>query len=249
MPKIDKLRVDEVIRDGYGFELGDYISNGFNEFKKEWLLYSLYGLVACLILIFSFFTIIGFILLLYPTMLGFAVASDKRNETGLLKFSDFFGAFKNFGSYAVVGLLVFAAYLLIYVPMIVLFGFSGFFMDNNPELGVFSMFGSMIFVFLGVLLVYFVMIGLFFAPYLIHYGGYSGTEAVRASFKLAFRNFWWLLLFVIITGVIGGIGQYLCLIGLFASMAAASLMNYAMIRKVLMTDSYNEIDEIGNVNV
>ncbi|MBW7871640.1 MAG: hypothetical protein H3C39_11340 [Flavobacteriia bacterium] len=249
MPRIDKLRVDEIIRDGYGFELGDYISSGFNEFKKEWLLYSLYGLVAVIIMILSLFTIVGFIFLFYPTMLGFAVASDKRQQTGVLNFSDFFGAFKNFGSYAVVGLLVFAAYLLVYVPMFALLGFSGIFMGDHPELGMISMFGSMIFVFLGILLVYFVMIGLFFAPYLIHYGGYSGTEAVRASFKLAFRNFWWLLLFVIITGVIGGIGQYLCLIGLFASMAAASLMNYAMIKRVLMVDAFNEIDEIGNPNI
>jgi uncharacterized membrane protein len=145
--------------------------------------------------------------------------------------------------------LVFAAYLLIYVPMFALLGFSGFFMDDHPELGVFSMFGSMIFVFLGVLLVYFVMIGLFFAPYLIHYGGYSGTEAVRSSFKLAFRNFWWLLLFVIVTGVIGSIGQYLCLVGMFASIAAASLMNYAMVKRVLMSDGFSEIDEIGNANI
>lgn len=249
MPKIDKLRVDEVIRDGYGFELGDYISSGFNEFKKEWLLYSLYGLVAVIIMILSLATIVGFIFLFYPTMLGFAVASDKRNETGVLNFSDFFGAFKNFGSYAVVGLLVFAAYLLIYVPMFALLGFSGFFMDEQPELGVISMFGSMIFVFLGILLVYFVMIGLFFAPFLIHYGGYSGTEAVRASFKLAFKNFWWLLLFLIITGVIGSIGQYLCLVGLFASLAAASLMNYAMVKRVLMSDGFSEIDEIGNPDI
>jgi len=245
MPKIDKLRVDEIIRDGYGFELGDYISDGFNEFKKEWLLYSLYSLVAMIIMILSLCTIVGFIFLFYPTMLGFAVASDKRNETGELNFSDFFGAFKNFGSYAVVGLLVFAAYLLIYVPMFALFGFSEFFMNDNPELSVFSMFGSMIFVFFGVILVYLVMIGLFFAPYLIHYGGYSGTEAVRTSFRLAFRNFWWLLLFVIVTGVIAGIGQYLCVVGLLASLAAASLMNYAMIKRVLITDGYNEIDEIG----
>lgn len=249
MPRIDKLRVDEIIRDGYGFELGDYISSGFNEFKKEWLLYSLYGLVAVIIMILSLFTIVGFIFLFYPTMLGFAVASDKRQQTGVLNFSDFFGAFKNFGSYAVVGLLVFAAYLVIYVPMFALLGFSGFFMNDNPELGVISMFGSMIFVFLGVLLVYFVMIGLFFAPYLIHYGGYSGTEAVRASFKLAFRNFWWLLLFLIITGVIGSIGQYLCIIGVFATIAAASLMNYEMIKRVLMVDAFNEIDEIGNPNI
>lgn len=249
MPKIDKLRVDEVIRDGYGFELGEYISSGFNEFKKEWLLYSLYGLFAVILMIFSLFTIVGFIFLFYPIMLGFAVASDKRQQTGVLNFSDFFGAFKNFGSFAVVGLVVFAAYLLVYLPMFALLGFSGFFMDDHPELGVISMFGSMIFVFFGILLVYFVMIGLFFAPFLIHYGGYSGTEAIKTSFKLAFRNFWWLLLFLIITGVIGSFGQYLCLVGLFASIAVASLMNYALIKSVLMVDAYNEIDEIGNPNV
>lgn len=249
MARIERSRVEEVLSEGYDFELGDYIKLGFDEFKEEWLMYSLYGLVACMILMLSFFTVIGFVLLLYPTMLGFAVASDKRNENGKISFSDFFDAYKNFGSHAVISLIVLLAYLILYVPMLLIFGLTTFVFEDFPQLGIFSFFGSFFFIFVAILIVYFVMIGLFFAPYLIHYGGYSGTEAARESFRLVFKNFWWLLLFVIVTGVIGGIGQYLCLVGMFASLAVASLMNYSMIKKVLMTDTHNEIEEIGNANI
>lgn len=243
MERIQRTTVEDRIQNGYRFELGEYLSNGFKIFSKEWLMFSLYGLVSTFILMFSFLTIIGFALLFYPTMLGFAVAAEKVEKGEKLKFGDFFGAFKNFGEFFILGMILMACIILLFVPYFSLI----FILMENPDstMAVFGMIGSMLFMMVMIVGIYFVQIALFFAPYLIHFGNYSAKEAIGTSFKLAKKNFWWFLLFVFVVGMISSLGQYLCLVGMFASMAVGMLMNYSLVKKVLMDEDFNEIDEIG----
>ena len=243
MERIQRTTVEDRIQNGYSFELGNYLSYGFKIFGKEWLMFSLYGLISTFILLFSFFTVIGFALLFYPTILGFAVAAEKVEKGEKLELNDFFGAFKNFGEYFILGIIFIVFIILLFVPyfssIFILFEYP----DSN--LAVFGMVGSMLFMMLMIFGIYFLQIALFFAPYLIHFGNYSAKEAMGTSFKLAKKNFWWMLLFVFVVGLISGIGQYLCLVGMFASMAVGMLINYALVKKVLMNEDFHEIDEIG----
>lgn len=247
MERISRDTVEHRIKNGYNFELGEYLTNGFKIFSKEWLLFSLYGLVVFFLLLVSFFTIIGFMLLLYPSMMGFAVAADKVEQGEKLKFNDFFGAFKNFGDYFILGALVVIGIILAFVPYFL--AIFNMIESNNSAVGIIGMGISMIFMFVMVLGIYIIQILIFFAPYLIHFGNYSAKEAITASFKLSKKNFWWMLLFVFIVGIISGMGQYLCIVGAFATMAIGMLMNYSLVKKVLMTDQYSEIDEIGITNI
>jgi hypothetical protein len=246
MATLDRLTVEERIRNGYSFDLGKYLNEGFKIFGKEWLMFSLYGLVAFLILGLSIFTIVGFIFLLYPTLLGFSVAADKVVKGEPLNFNDFFGAYKNFGSHAVLGLIFMFIYGLMIGPYMFIFFYA--IQDNNPSdseilgmgVGVLIMLVMMVFM-------YVMMILLFFAPYLIHYGNYSSSDAIKKSIALSKKNFWWILLLVIITGFISGIGQYACIIGMFATFPIAMLINYSLVKDVLLTGEYSEIDQIGNI--
>ncbi len=245
MPKIYRERVADVLIEGYNFEMGDYLSEGFEIYKKEWLMFSLYGLVSIFLLFISAITIVGILFTAYPIMLGYAVAADKVSRSENLEFSDFFGGFKNFGSHAMVTILIVAAYLIVYIPFlgsIFMSGLNGG--GDDLYYNLIGAFGSL-YVMIGVLFIYFLMLGFFFAPYLIHYGNYSGGEAIRASFKIVFKNFWWLLLFLIITGILGAVGQYACLIGLIFTLPISALMNYSLVKKVLMSDDAHEIDQIG----
>lgn len=243
MERIQRTTVENRIQNGYQFEFSEYLSYGFKIFSKEWLMFSLYGLVSTFILIFSFFTLIGFALLFYPTMLGFAVAAEKVEKGEKLEFGDFFGAFKNFGEYFILGIMLIVFIILLFVPYFA----SIFILMENPDstMAVFGMIGSMLFMMLMIVGIYFLQIALFFAPYLIHFGNYSAKEAIGTSYKLAKKNFWWFLLFVFVVGLISGVGQYVCLVGMFASMAVGMLMNYSVVKKVLMDEGFNEIDEIG----
>lgn len=244
MNRIDSATVEAKIRDGYNFDFGKYISDGFNIFAKEWLMFSLYGLVSTIILSISLFTVIGFILILYPTMLGFSIAAEKVERGERLEFNDFFGAFKNLGQFAVLGLIVFGGIVLI----LAIYFLMIFAMTANPsqEPNPIAMLGIMLFFFVAIIGYYILQVLMIFTPYLIHYGNYSAVDAIKTSISVAKKNFWWLLLFVFVVGIIASIGQYACLIGMFPSMAVAAVIQYVMAKDVLMNSEHSEIDQIGN---
>lgn len=247
MAVLSQTTVESRIESGYEFKFGDYLSQGFKIFSKEWLLFSLYGLVSMLLLILSFLTIVGWFFTMFPLMMGFCVAAEKVDRGEELHFSDFFGAFKNLGDYAIYGLIIMLCFLLVLSPFI-LFAALIFFdsLDNSPFLS-FGVMGLSFYMFALIFVLYPVQIFLFFTPYLIHYGDFSAVQAMKLSFRLAKKNFWWLLLFVFVVGFISGIGQYLCLVGIFVSIAAAGCMNYAMVKDVLLNEDATEIDEIGKL--
>lgn len=244
MNRIDSATVEAKIRDGYNFDFGRYISDGFNIFAKEWLMFSLYALVSTIILVVSAFTVVGFVLLLYPTLLGFPVAAEKVERGERLEFNDFFGAYKNFGQYAVLGMIVlFCIGLIVGIYLFMIFATTA---DPSREPNPILMMGVMLFFFVAIIAYYALQVLLIFTPYLIHYGNYSAVDAIKKSFEVAKKKFWWLLLFVFVVGVIASIGQYACLIGMLPSMAAAALIQYVMVKDVLMTATHSEIDQIGN---
>lgn len=246
MTKILKTTVENKINHGYEFRFGDYITGGFEIFQKEWFNFTLYGIVSTFIIGLSSFTLIGLPLLVFPTLLGFSVAADKVENGEKLNFSDFFGAFKNIGQHFIVGLVYALGYLIIFIPYFFLV-FGGVFslFDDSSLFAIFL--GSYMFVvIILVLALYLAQVLLFFTPFLIHYGNYSAVEAIKTSVNLSKKNFWWQLLFVIVIGIISGIGQYACIIGIFVSIPIAALMGYSLVKKELMTENKNEIDEIGS---
>lgn len=244
MSKILRSTVEQRIQEGYTFKMGEYFSEAFQIFQKEWLKFSLYGLVSCMMLFFSALTVIGFILIAYPVMLGFSTAADKVIRGEELEFNAFFEGFRNIGQHGIVAMLFAVAYLFTYT-MVFFFVFLSGIYDGMGEiqslslLGFYGMFGVLF------LLLYAMQVLLIFTPFLIHYGDFSTNEAIRMSFSLVKKNFWWLLLFNILVGLISGLGQYLCLIGIFASIPIGGLMVYAMVKDVLFSNERDEIDEIG----
>jgi membrane-anchored glycerophosphoryl diester phosphodiesterase (GDPDase) len=244
MANINPLTVEERIKNGYQFDFGKYLNEGFQIFGKEWILFSLYGLVAFLILAFSMVTIIGFFFLLFPTLLGFSIAADKVVKGEKLIFNDFFGGFKNFGSHSVIGSIYGFLYACMFGPYFFMIYYT---VENNSEEAFLGMGLSLGFMFLMVAVMYMVSVFLFFAPYLIHYGGYSMGEAIKKSIALSKKNFWWMLLLIFIVGFISGIGQYACIIGMFPTIAISMLINYSLVKNVLLTGEYSEIDEIGTI--
>ncbi|MFV0305749.1 MAG: DUF4013 domain-containing protein [Moheibacter sp.] len=251
MATILRETVEERITNGYKFDLGEYLSEGFQLFQKEWVMFSLYGLVSSIILVCSLFTVIGFAFVLYPTLLGFSIAAEKVEKEEPLEFNDFFAGFKNIGQHFVLGLIVLFSYALIVAIYFGLIFFTvnrGGESSNDPAMAMAGMGLMMIIIFVIVGGIYLLQIALFFAPYLIHYGDYQAGEAIKKSFALSKKNFWWMLLFIFIVGVVAGIGQYACVVGMFATMAIGALMNYALVKKTLMNNEHSEIDEIGSTS-
>ena len=248
MNRIEVATVNQKIEDGFNFDFGKYISQGFEIFKKEWVLFSLYGLVSMILMMLSFMTIIGGLFFIYPLFLGYSVAAEKVERGEALEFKDFFGAFKNYNRHFLFTLCIFVVFMVLYLPFIFLFITSGMYSDfeNSPTMGLsMGIFMSFYYIFFYVAL-FFVQGSMIFVPYLIHYGGFSTVDAIKSSFKLFKKQWIMILVFVFVTGILSSIGYFACLIGIFASMAAGTLMQYAMVKDILMQSSYSEIDQIGN---
>ncbi|MFA5620902.1 MAG: hypothetical protein WDA08_11410 [Weeksellaceae bacterium] len=252
MATITRSTVEEKIQNGYDLKLGESISKGFEIYMKEWLLFSLYALTAFFILVVSSITIIGLIFTAYPTMLGFAIAGEKVENGQTLQFSDFFDGYKKTSQLAVLGLIYMGLVLLIIIPYFGVF-FSVFFWENNFDGDFYpgTMFFGFFFVYIFFMMIasYLIQVLLFFAPYLIYFGDYSPVEALKNSFRLGKRNFWWLLLFVFIVGVISQMGAIAIYIGLLATIPAGALISYSMVKNVLMSDEFSEIENIGEKNI
>lgn len=251
MSRIEVATVNQKITSGYQFDFGKYISDGFEIFKKEWLMFSLYGLVSLFLIILSLMTIIGAFFFLFPLMLGYSVAAEKVERGEPLEFKDFFGAFKNYDKHAILTLCLMAFFIILYIPMIlfiVLMDLSSGYGDANAVgavMGIFMVFYYLIFY----VAIFFIQGSMIFAPYLIHYGGYSGMDAIKTSYKVFKKQWIMILLFVLVIGLLSSVGYIACFIGVFASMAAGYLMQYAMVKDVLMQSTYSEIDQIGNPGI
>ncbi len=248
MNKIEVATVNQKIENGYGFDFGKYITEGFEIFKKEWLLFSLYGLVSMVLMLLSFLTIIGGLFFTFPLLLGYSVAAQKVERGEALEFKDFFGAFKNYNQHFLLTLCLFVVFFVLYIPFILLFVTAGMGSEygNSPSMGAVMGILMMLYYVIFYVALFFVQGSIVFAPYLIHYGGYSATDAIKSSYKLFKKQWLMILLFIFVIGMLSSVGYFACLIGIFASMAAGTLMQYAMVKDVLMQSSYSEIDQIGN---
>lgn len=242
MNKISPSTVEQRIQNGYNFDLGKYISEGFTIFSKEWLLFSLYGFVAFLIMMGSFLTFLGGVLLMYPVMLGFSLGFEKVVRGQKLNFSDFFGGFKNFGQHFILGIITVFVFLFLYALLFLIMGWPRIVGLADDLMLVLKMFAYYLFLYAAI---FAFQVCIIFAPFLIHYGGYSALEAIQKSFQLAKKKFGWLLLFVFLVGILSSVGYLICFIGTFASMAWGLLIQFSMVRDVLMGEEYSEIDEIG----
>ncbi|MFA7686594.1 MAG: hypothetical protein WCY25_01885 [Moheibacter sp.] len=245
MKEIAITTVEERMRNGYHINFGHYLNEAFEIFKKEWLLFSLYSVVFMLMTVVSAITIVGPFLIMYPGLLGFAVAAEKVERGEKLEFNDFFGAFKNFGNYAILMLVVVGISVLLYMPFLALTFLTGGFNSGYTEPNPLFLTLFMLYYFVMIAGALLLQVSIVFAPYLIHYGGYGAIDALKTSFKLAKKNFWWLLLFVLLASVISSVGYFLCFIGVFASMAVGYTMYYSMVKDILMNPDHTEIEQIG----
>mgnify|MGYP001009135787 CR=1 FL=1 len=250
MTRIEVATVNEKIANGYNFDFGKYFSDGFEIFKKEWVMFSLYGLVSTFIILFSVITIVGPLFISYPVLLGYSVAAEKVERGEPLELKDFFGAFKNYGDYFLLMLCMIGIIIILVLPLFLFGAMIGFAGESNSEaMGAIGGIFLMLYYFLFYIGIFVLQSAMSFAPYLIHYGGYSAIDSLKTSIKLFRKQPWMILVFVFVMGMLGGVGYIACVIGIFVSMAAARVIQYAMVKDVLMKSSYSEIDQIGKSGI
>ena len=121
-------KIDELLQSGYFVKIEQYLSRGFNIFKKKPELFLLYTALYLFSMPFG-----GFILL-YPLTAGFFIAAHRIESGKSLFFEHFFDGFQHFIRLILLmivqGIVVFIGFLFFIIPgiyLLVAYYFAPFF--------------------------------------------------------------------------------------------------------------------------
>ena len=250
MDETQQRRIQEILNNGYEFDLGEFLSLGFDLFKKN-----IGGHVAFTV-VFFFITLItavipvvgGFaLLLLYPALsVGWFVAAHKDHKGEPQEFRNFFKGFDHLGSLAFMFLIMVVAYITVLLP------FMKFFVENiennidliATELNFFE--GIPTWVYLVFIPFVYLAVSWRWAPMLIVFYKMKPWQALETSRMLIGRKFWMFLLFFVITGLIAQMGQVVFLVGLVLTYPIGMCMEYAAFASVtgLMQEETDIVDHL-----
>ncbi len=224
----DGPSLQELYTYGYKFDFGKYFTVGWNAMKNDVGQYILFFFVAMLIFFVSFVTIIGPLFIALPLFAGVFTYGRKALLNEPREFNDFFGGFKSFGPLVGYTFLMIAASLFVGLPLLVLAGFDlGFFeaLGSDPKGMSDMVFGAMIPAQLGFMVVGVVLQTLlFFTIPLIVIGKLGTLSAIGWSMKIVSKNFWWVLLYIIVAGFVQQAGIIACYVGLLFTVPLAQCL-------------------------
>ena len=246
MKTLDESKLNHAKTQKFDFKIGDYFNQAITIFSNNWQDFTLFALASAGIYLLSIFTIIGPYFIMFPLMIGYGIVTEKIEKGENFVFNDFFKGFDKWQDFLVLILIIFAFSLLFIIPyFFFLFGI-GLFSDNPEEISPFVGL-SIVFIF-----PFFMLIGIVFSvliflpPYLIYYGNMGAIESIKQSIQIAKKNFWYLLLFVLLQSVISQLGAFACYIGLLATIPFGYIMGYLLIKDMLLSDdAKTEIDLLG----
>ena len=265
-------KIQELIDHGYNFDIGKYISDGFEILKKEIGLFIAYTLIVALILgmasMFSslfqiaapdsiglmltgqFITQILTQLVAPPLMAGYLLVAHKIHNREVVEFGDFFKGFDYFAQLITQAFILLGISILLCIPLLLLIfimgGFSlfGFEDFGGLQVTIIVLTGLVIFI------VYiYVYVSYLFAPSLIIFGDMKAWDAMEASRKIVGKNFWMIFGFGFVMGLLIIGGYIACCIGLLFTLPLIQTSMYAAVKDVLGFDRpENEEDHNDIIN-
>ncbi len=219
------------------FKFGDYISQGFELFKKN---------IGNFVLAFIFTFIMSIIPLCGLLGMGnFYKYCRKVNNGEPATPSDIFN-FDDFKPYLILNLIIIGFVIAFMIPYSIMIGMAtqigG---ESSPILG--GLLSLLIFA-LVVVMYYFMLKG-FYIPALISLEGKKDLkEAWNISKAMTKNNLLMIFLFALVVSFIGQIGIILCGIGILLTIPITYACNYMAFEDGLNQIKKDEIDEIGTVS-
>lgn len=223
---MQNFNIYDCLQKGYKIDIGNTISKGWETFKAF-----AGGFIGYLLLYVVGASIIGMIpganialqLMQGALMIGFAAVAHNIVIGETPDFNNFFnGMRKNLGNYVVAALLTMLISLVFFLPLIIVFVS---YILNNPEIAEVARYGtseelgrylvesmpSYIWVVFALTIIAFIPLGVafMFVNHFIYFYELSATQALSASYRLAFKNFWSLVGLFFLIGLINILG-FLC---------------------------------------
>ncbi|MFM1932137.1 MAG: hypothetical protein RL226_1440 [Bacteroidota bacterium] len=243
----DGPSLEQLHKDGFVFNFSEYFETGWSILKQDVGGYISFLLVAMLILVVSLITIIGPIFIALPLFAGF-ITMSKAIYTGEERtFNTFFKGFESFGP------LVGYTFLYILVSGIISLPFLVPIISDFPDLielaesdpygfqqqWMLSFWPMMGYSFIVSALLQAL---LFFVMPLIIIGKLPVFDAITWSIKLSLKNFWWILLYSFVVGLIAQAGVYACYIGMLFTIPLGETLKMGVYLKVIGPGSKNGIN-------
>lgn len=221
------------------FKFGEYINKGFEFLKKD------FGNIFVAFLVCLIMSIIPFCGML--AMGNMYKYLQKLNKNQPASPGDIFD-FKDFMPYFILQLIVFAAILIIYIPVVIVLALTGSFSgsnDPNPMAGLF-MFPYIIVVMIGIY--YFALKAFYITPLISLKGIKDIKTAWNISKVMTKGNLISILLFAFVIGLLAQIGILACGIGVFLTIPFVYTANYFAYEDAIQQIEFDEITEIGSKN-
>lgn len=257
MSEFSNGKIERIINEGYDFRLGDYISQGFNIVQKNLGGYILFTLAMFVILaVVNFIPIVGTILnqfILGPALtVGAYLVANKIRKGESTEFSDFFKGFDFVRPLALTALAIFVITMIAMLPFIFLGGgmelFSWYMELLKDPMGMQGTTPDFSFSFVSFLLlipVIYVGVAYSWAYKFVVFYNMSFWEAMEASRRIITKKWFLIFVFLVIAGIIAGLGILLLCVGILFTFPAYLCMNFSAFADVTRLDEEgDEMDEI-----
>lgn len=258
MTEQQRNRLNTIIDEGYSFDLGAYISQGFALFQRSAGNYIAFAFLAGMIIVVaSLIPIIGSLLtnlILTPALLvGGYLAAHKLNKNEELEFGTFFKGFDFIGSLASAALVTSLIVIAAFIPLIAVWYMYGaadwlYEMIDNPMLAE----EPPSFPFWSFLLlapaVYF-GVAYSWSYHFIAFYGMGFWEAMETSRKIITKKWGLFFLFFLILGLLVGLGFLLFFIGAlvaFPILMCASYAAFADVTGLLLEEESDLLEHLVN---
>ncbi len=247
--------LESVLNDGYQFNLGKYVNEGFKLFGGDAGIYIAYTIVyfviSFVISMIPFIGWIGSLVIGPPLIVGWYLYARNQKKGFDKSFNNFFDGFKIQWMQQVLQSLITGVFVALAVGVIVVPFFLSMILELLPHVKelqqmtdpddireiVFGILTGKVLlgIFLSLLIGAMVSALYILAPMFIVFRGMGFWEAMEASRKVVTKNYIQFLLFMIVLMVIGIVGFLMCCVGLLAAIPICYLALYAAFEDIIGT--------------
>lgn len=241
MTEPQRNRLNTLIEEGYRFDLGNYISQGFALFQKSAGNFIGFAFLAGMIIVIaSLIPLIGSLLtnlVLTPAlMVGGYLAAHKLNQDEPLDFGTFFRGFDYLGQLALAALVTNLIILACFIPILLVWYMGGslnFFWElylnplAEPEVPSFPLWSLLL-----LAPVLYFSIAYSWSYHFIVFYEMEFWDAMETSRKVIGKQWGLFFLFLFILGLLVGLGVLLFFVGVLVTFPILICANYAAFAEV-----------------
>jgi hypothetical protein len=234
--------LDNLVEEGYDFNFGDCINQGFRIVNKNiggFIGFTLIYLATMTFLHFiPFIGTIGQLLIGTPLIAGFYIVAQKINNEEPYEFGDFFKGFDFFGPLVGTALITGLIISLISIPM----GAITFFIAAVYTPILIDFYETVRFMSLLLIIPFiYLMTPYNWASMLVIFYGYSAWESMKMSRKLISKKWFLIFGYLIVIGLIAVAGMLLIGVGMLYTVPVFMCANYVVFHEVTKGEEFDDV--------